>query len=157
VAGGMGAIGAAGDGDITVAGLPPARYSDQCWPRPTIIPVLTTMDLRPIMKARPTAEWHIVCSGSDPTIRPAGHILDTTGAAIPALERTRPRYSKAAKSIVAIVAAAFALAGCAGHPWGPDIDRTAYTCQEYGFYPGTKEFDNCVNYVDARRAKGSGL
>ncbi len=51
----------------------------------------------------------------------------------------------------------FALSGCAPHPWEADIDRNAYACSQYGFYPGTKEWDDCLKFVDARRAKRPGF
>jgi hypothetical protein len=44
------------------------------------------------------------------------------------------------------------LSGC-GHPWEGEIDRTTYACSQYGFYPGTKEWGDCLKFVDARRAK----
>jgi hypothetical protein len=56
-----------------------------------------------------------------------------------------------------IVATVFALCGCASHPWEGDINGNIYACQEYGFYPGTQDFDNCLKYVEMRRAKRSGF
>ena len=58
---------------------------------------------------------------------------------------------------IGILTTLIALSGCANHPWEPDIDRTDYACQEYGFYPGTPEYDNCLKYVETRRAKRLGL
>jgi hypothetical protein len=63
------------------------------------------------------------------------------------------RLTKMAGALAILIA----LSGCANHPWEPDIDRTAYACQEYGFYPGTPEYDNCLKYVDTRRAKRVGF
>jgi hypothetical protein len=45
------------------------------------------------------------------------------------------------------------LSGCARDPWEADIDPTAYACSQYGFYPGTKEWDDCLKFVEARRGK----
>ena len=56
-----------------------------------------------------------------------------------------------------IVGWRLALSGCASHPWEADIDRTTYACSQYGFYPGTKEWDDCLKFVDARRAKRPGF
>jgi hypothetical protein len=59
---------------------------------------------------------------------------------------------RAVKWTAGIVGMAVMLSGC-GHPWEGEIDRTTYACSQYGFYPGTKEWDDCLKFVDARRAK----
>lgn len=64
---------------------------------------------------------------------------------------------RALQRAAGIVGTALALCGCASHPWEADIDRNAYACSEYGFYPGTKEWDDCLKFVEARRAKRPGL
>jgi len=55
------------------------------------------------------------------------------------------------------VGTVLALCGCARHPWGTDIDGNAYACSEYGFYPETKEWEDCLKFVETRRAKRPGL
>ena len=58
----------------------------------------------------------------------------------------------AAKKFVAAIGIALSLFGCA-QPWEPDIDRDVYACREYGFYPGSAEFEKCLSFVRASRAK----
>jgi hypothetical protein len=31
-------------------------------------------------------------------------------------------------------------------------ERNDFSCQQYGFYPGSKEFDDCMKYVGSRRS-----
>jgi hypothetical protein len=31
-------------------------------------------------------------------------------------------------------------------------ERNNFACQQYGFYPGTETFDNCMKYVGTRRS-----
>jgi hypothetical protein len=44
-----------------------------------------------------------------------------------------------------------------GSPWGPDTDadtdtdRKIFACRQYGFYPGTQQFDECMKYVGSKR------
>ncbi len=59
--------------------------------------------------------------------------------------------------VFAIFLTAIVLAACVDRSWEPDLDRTAYACREYGFYPGSQEYENCIKYVDTRRAKGAGF
>jgi hypothetical protein len=36
----------------------------------------------------------------------------------------------------------------------PDTDaaRKSFACQQYGFYPGTKQYDDCIEYVGSKRS-----
>jgi|GEM_PF-2408716 hypothetical protein len=45
------------------------------------------------------------------------------------------------------------LACCAREPWGPmtEADRNEIACKGYGFYPGSQQYDECMNYVQSRR------
>ena len=58
---------------------------------------------------------------------------------------------RTAKTAAGLIGLVIALSSCAPHPWEADIDRNAYACSEYGFYPGTKEWDNCLKFVETRR------
>jgi hypothetical protein len=31
-----------------------------------------------------------------------------------------------------------------------DAERNDFACQQYGFYPGSKQFDDCMKYVGTR-------
>ena len=31
-------------------------------------------------------------------------------------------------------------------------ERNDFACQQYGFYPGSKQFDDCMKYVGTRRS-----
>ena len=33
-----------------------------------------------------------------------------------------------------------------------DAERNDLACQQYGFYPGSKQFDDCMKYVGTRRS-----
>ena len=33
-----------------------------------------------------------------------------------------------------------------------DPDRNDFACRQYGFYPGTKQFDDCMKYVGSKRS-----
>jgi hypothetical protein len=33
-----------------------------------------------------------------------------------------------------------------------DTDRNNFACRQYGFYPGTKQFDDCMKYVGSKRS-----
>jgi hypothetical protein len=33
-----------------------------------------------------------------------------------------------------------------------DAERNDFACQQYGFYPGSKQFDDCMKYVGTRRS-----
>jgi hypothetical protein len=68
----------------------------------------------------------------------------------------QPTLFRAAKRTAGVVGMIFVLSGCS-HPWEGEIDRTSYACSEYGFYPGTKEWDDCLKFVEARRAKRPGF
>jgi hypothetical protein len=52
-----------------------------------------------------------------------------------------------------------ALSGCGSesHHWDNQLnsvaDKDTYACQEYGNYYGTKSFDECLKYIEARRTK----
>lgn len=39
-------------------------------------------------------------------------------------------------------------------PWGPmtEADRNEVACRGYGFYPGTRQYDECMKYVESRRS-----
>jgi hypothetical protein len=69
------------------------------------------------------------------------------------------------KSKLAVVGLALLLSCCTneretqkliGSPWGPDTndtdaERNTFACQQYGFYPGTRQFDECMKYVGSKR------
>ena len=43
-----------------------------------------------------------------------------------------------------------------GNPWGPDTgdtdtDRNIFSCRQYGFYPGTQQFDECMKYFGSKQ------
>jgi hypothetical protein len=59
---------------------------------------------------------------------------------------------------VRVIAAAAALTLCScGTPWGTDTDPTTIACQGYGFYPESREFAECVKFVEARQARRAAL
>jgi hypothetical protein len=33
-----------------------------------------------------------------------------------------------------------------------DTDRNIFACRQYGFYPGTQQFDDCMKYVGSKRS-----
>jgi len=33
-----------------------------------------------------------------------------------------------------------------------DAERNSFACQQYGFYPGTKQYDDCLQYVGSKRS-----
>ena len=33
-----------------------------------------------------------------------------------------------------------------------ELERNIFACREYGFYPDTKQFDDCMKYVGTRRS-----
>jgi hypothetical protein len=33
-----------------------------------------------------------------------------------------------------------------------DAERNDFACQQYGFYPGSKQFDDCMKYIGTRRS-----
>jgi hypothetical protein len=49
------------------------------------------------------------------------------------------------------------LSGCggSGQTWGTmtETDKNDLACNEYGFYPGTQQYDDCVKYVVAKRSQ----
>ena len=40
----------------------------------------------------------------------------------------------------------------AGQTLGTEAERDDFACQQYGFYPGSKQFDDCMKYVGTRRS-----
>jgi len=38
-----------------------------------------------------------------------------------------------------------------GQTPGTETERDEFACQQYGFYPGTKQFNDCMKYVGTRR------
>jgi len=68
------------------------------------------------------------------------------------------------KGSLAVVGLALLLSCCTndsetkkllGNPWDDtadtNTDRTTFACQQYGFYPGTQQWDECIKYVDSKR------
>jgi PBP1b-binding outer membrane lipoprotein LpoB len=55
------------------------------------------------------------------------------------------------KRNVAVVGLALLLSCCTSKPTDDleytDADRQMFACRQYGFYPGTKQFDECMKYV----------
>jgi hypothetical protein len=33
-----------------------------------------------------------------------------------------------------------------------ELDRNEFACRQYGFYPGTKQFDDCMKYVGSKQS-----
>jgi len=33
-----------------------------------------------------------------------------------------------------------------------DTDRNIFSCRQYGFYPGTQQWDECMKYVGSKRS-----
>jgi len=59
------------------------------------------------------------------------------------------------RRVGAIVFALF-LSGCVGgQAWGPmtEADKTDLGCNEYGFYPGTQQYDDCLKYIESKRSQ----
>jgi len=58
-----------------------------------------------------------------------------------------------AQRIFILLGLALLVTGCAKDPWGPmtEDDRNEVACRGYGFYPGTKEYDDCMRFVETRR------
>jgi len=54
-----------------------------------------------------------------------------------------------------LIGLALLLTCCARDDWGPmtAADRNEVACRGYGFYPGSREFDECMKYVESPRAK----
>ena len=63
-------------------------------------------------------------------------------------------FSQAGKYAAAAGIVILTLSGCS-EPWGDHVDADVVACQGYGFYYGTPEYDECIKYVDRRRAKGA--
>src|SRR5262245_17335621 len=40
----------------------------------------------------------------------------------------------------------------AGQTPDTDAERNDFACQQYGFYPGSKQFDDCMKYVGTKRS-----
>jgi hypothetical protein len=40
------------------------------------------------------------------------------------------------------------LLSCCSHPWEPEIDRNVLACRQYGFYPNSQQFEECMRYVE---------
>jgi hypothetical protein len=72
------------------------------------------------------------------------------------------------KRNLAVVGLAFLLSCCTnqsetksllglGNLWGPDdtgdtdTDRNIFACRQYGFYPGTQQYDECMKYARSKR------
>jgi hypothetical protein len=68
------------------------------------------------------------------------------------------------KGSLAVVGLALLLSCCTndsetkkllGNPWDDagdtNTDRSTFACQQYGFYPGTRQWDECIKYVDSKR------
>jgi len=34
---------------------------------------------------------------------------------------------------------------------GTDTDRNIFACRQYGFYPGNRQWDECMKYVGSKR------
>src|SRR5262245_11622186 len=49
--------------------------------------------------------------------------------------------------------------GVGGSTWGPmtESDENEVACRGYGFYPGSRQYDECLKYVEARRANRNTL
>jgi len=43
-----------------------------------------------------------------------------------------------------------------GQTPGTEAEREDFACQQYGFYPGSKQFDDCMKYVGTRRSASPG-
>ncbi len=69
----------------------------------------------------------------------------------------QPTLIQVMKRTAALAGLCVMLSDCASHTWESEIDRTAYACSQYGFYPGSKEWDDCLKFVEARRAKRLGF
>lgn len=57
---------------------------------------------------------------------------------------------------VGIIVFALFLSGCGGgQAWGPmnETDKNDLACNEYGFYAGSQQYDDCVKYVESRRSQ----
>jgi hypothetical protein len=57
---------------------------------------------------------------------------------------------------VAVVVFGLLLSGCGGgQTWGPmtETDKNDLACNEYGFYPGSQQYDDCMKYVVSRRSQ----
>ncbi len=58
---------------------------------------------------------------------------------------------------VGIIVFALFLSGCGGggQAWGPmnEKDKNNLACNEYGFYAGSQQYDDCVKYVESRRSQ----
>jgi|ERR1043166_5847239 hypothetical protein len=37
------------------------------------------------------------------------------------------------------------------HAPDTDTDRNIFACRQYGFYPGTRQWDECMKYVGSKR------
>jgi hypothetical protein len=37
-----------------------------------------------------------------------------------------------------------------------EAERDDFACQQYGFYPGSKQFEDCMKYVGTRRSNSPG-
>jgi hypothetical protein len=64
------------------------------------------------------------------------------------------------KRNVAVVGLALLLSCCgSSNSLDPDTatDRNVFACRQYGFFPGSQQFDECMKYVEDRRSKGTAL
>ena len=51
-----------------------------------------------------------------------------------------------------IIVFALFLSSCGGgQAWGPmnETDKNDLACNEYGFYAGSRQYDDCVKYVES--------
>ena len=39
-----------------------------------------------------------------------------------------------------------------GQTPGTETERDEFACRQYGFYPGSKQFNDCMKYVGTRRS-----
>jgi len=81
-AAGGAAIGVVAVGVTTVADLPPAQFSEECWLRPTTIHRRTMRGPVTITVLRPMAQSITACAGSDHMIQEPGPILVTMATVI---------------------------------------------------------------------------
>jgi hypothetical protein len=44
------------------------------------------------------------------------------------------------------------LFGTVGQTPDDDSSRNSFACQQYGFYPGTQQYDDCLKYVGTKRS-----
>jgi hypothetical protein len=171
------AVGAVVAGVTTVADLPPAPFSAECWPRLITIRSHIIIRLPVITKVtRRMARLTTACGGSGHTIPVAAPISATTVTDILVHECTKScpaslnnrctlsrrktkRALPAVKVFFFMIAFTFILPGCVRDPWGADTDPEIVACQStYGFTPGTRDYDQCIQKfkeIDSRKTNRS--